>query len=260
MIAAIFKRALQAIDEGENFALVTVIESEGSSPGKPGHKMIVFADGRQEGTAGGGQFEHRVKEEALAMIQRGEGGLLHYSFDPTSEDSIGMLCGGKATVAVEVVKPKAHILLCGAGHVGWALTQQFDQLGFTYAVLDAREDLTSPERFPRAGALIHASPEAFINEQSVAGYSHVIVMTHDHALDRDAMLAVATSGFAGYVGLIGSRRKWATIRAALSEAEIPEDWIGAVHCPIGLPIGGSRPAEIAISITAEILQELYADK
>lgn len=260
MIKRVLARAIRAMEEGESFALVTVIEAEGSSPGKPGHKMLVFPDGRQEGTAGGGQFEHRVKEEAIAMIQRGQGGLLRYSFDPESAESIGMMCGGAATVAVEVVKSKAHILLCGGGHVAWALAHQFDQLGFTYAVLDARAEIASAERFPRAGALLHASAEAHITAESVAGYSHIIVMTHDHALDRDAMLAVAKSGFAEYVGLIGSRRKWAMIRDALTEADVAEEWIAAVHCPIGLPIGGGTPAEIAVSITAEILQEMHAEK
>jgi xanthine dehydrogenase accessory factor len=260
MIAEILRSALSAIEAGESFALVTVVAAEGSSPGKPGHKMIVYADGRQEGTAGGGKLEHRVKQEALAMIRRGAGGLLSYSFDPDAPDSIGMLCGGSAQIAVEVVAPKNRVLLCGGGHVAQALARQFRELGIQYGVVDNREDVATAAAFPGAVELVHELPPGVIARGALARYTHVITLTHDHALDRETVLAVSRSGFTGYVGLIGSRRKWEAIREALLEAGVTPEWIESVHCPIGLAIGAHTPAEIAVAIAAEIIQEASAQK
>jgi xanthine dehydrogenase accessory factor len=248
------------MEAGESFALVTVVAAEGSSPGKPGHKMIVYADGRQEGTAGGGKLEHRVKQEALEMIRRGEGGLLSYSFDPDAPDSFGMLCGGSAQVAVEVVVPKNRVLLCGGGHVAQALARQLRELGIIYGVVDKRQEVATAACFPDAAEIVHERPPDFIERAGLARYTHVIVMTHDHALDRETVRAVAGAGFTGYVGLIGSRRKWDVIREALQEAQVAPAWIEDVHCPIGLSIGAHTPAEIAISIAAQIVQESNVPK
>ena len=257
MITNVLQAAMAAIERGEGFAMASIIEAEGSSPGKPGHKMIVYGDGRQEGTVGGGALENQVREEALTMLQRGAGGLLTYSFDADST-SDGMVCGGRAVVAVEVVKPPARILLCGAGHVSQALARQFEALGYTYTVVDERAELASAQRFPGAGALVHTSPASWVRGRELDGFSHVIVMTHDHALDQAILEGLAGQSFSAYVGLIGSRRKWATIRKALEDAGIAATWLDAVRCPIGLPIGGGSPAEIAVSITAQIIQELHA--
>jgi xanthine dehydrogenase accessory factor len=84
----------------------------------------------------------------------------------------------------------------------------------------------------------------------------VIVFTHDHTLDRDTLLAVARAGFEGYVGMIGSARKWTATRQALIEGGVSEAWVGRVHCPIGLSIGAHTPPEIAVSIAAELVKEL----
>ncbi|MCK4303016.1 MAG: XdhC family protein [Candidatus Eisenbacteria sp.] len=258
MIAQILKSALKAVQVGESFAIATVIRAEGSSPGKPGHKMIIYADGRQEGTAGGGQLELRVKQEALEMIRRGCGGVLNYSFDPDAPNSMGMTCGGSVTIAVEVVLPRMRILLCGAGHVAQALARQFSMLGFGHSVVDAREELALAERFPDAAEIVQEAPPRYIERTGLGRYSHVVVLTHEHALDRETLLAVSRVDFDGYIGMIGSVRKWETTMKALREAGVQQAWIDSVHCPIGLEIGAHTPAEIAVSIVAEILREAHA--
>ncbi len=257
MIIDVLKAAVKAIEQGETFAMASVIESDGSSPGKPGHKMLIFSDGRLEGTVGGGQLEHRVIKEAREMIARGAGGMLDYSFDPDSTDSIGMMCGGRATVAVEVVIAPARVLLCGGGHVARALGRQLSELGLVHAVADDRPEVATPEAFPHAAEIIHTSPARYVAEVGLERFTHVIVMTHTHALDSKTVHAVAQTGFQRYVGLIGSRRKWEKIRGQLAEAGVPEAWISRVHCPIGLEIGAHTPAEIALSIAAELVKEAH---
>lgn len=256
MIEKVLRTALGAIERGESFALATVIESRGSSPGKAGHKMIVFADGRQEGTVGGGGLEHQVWDEALKMISKGEGGLLHYTFDAPSTGE-GMVCGGEATVAVEVVGPAARILICGGGHVGQALAAQFSALAYVHSVVDGRAEIATEANFPGAGLVACEPPPDWIRREGTTGYSHILVLTHDHSLDQKILAALAESTFDGYIGLIGSQRKWQKIKAALEKDGLSADWLDAIHCPVGLPIGGNSPAEIAVSIVAEIIQGIH---
>ncbi len=260
MIAEILRSALAAIERGETLAIATIIEAEGSSPGKPGHKMILYPDGRQEGTVGGGMLEVRAKKEILEMIRRGRGGVLTYTFDPDSPESIGMLCGGKAILAVEVIVPAARILLCGGGHVAQAFARQCRELGFVHSVVDAREAVVSNERFPEAVEIACERPPDYLQRASLDCFSHVLIFTHDHALDRETLHAVYQKGFEHYIGLIGSSRKWAAIRKALVKAGVAEDWLDRVHCPIGLDIGAHTPVEIAISIAAEIVKETRAEE
>jgi xanthine dehydrogenase accessory factor len=257
MITEVLRAALAAAEQGEAFAIATVITAEGSSPGKPGHKMLVHADGRIEGTIGGGALEQHVRAEALARIAGGEGTVLRYSFDPDSPDNLGLLCGGGATIALEIIAPRIRLLLCGGGHVGLAVAQQCGLLGFLCGVVDPREELVSAQRFPAAIERTAADPPAFVRGGGLRRYSHVIILTHNHALDRETLRAVAESGFDGYVGMIGSRRKWAEIRAALRAEGVDDAWLERVHCPIGLEIGAHTPPEIGLAITGEIIREQH---
>ncbi len=251
----VLRAALAAVGTGEPFALVTVIEVEGSSPGSLGQQMIVYGDGRQEGTVGGGALEARSVRDALAMLRAGRGGLLTYSLDPDSAEGIGAVCGGKALLSVEVSAPAGRILCGGAGHVSFAFARLCRELGLPYAVVDSRAEQVTAERFPGALAL-HAFPvHEWIERNGLAGFTHVVLFTHNHVLDGKALLAAARTGYTGYVGMIGSRRKWQEVRTTLLEAGVDEAWLARVHCPVGLPIGARSPAEIAVSIAAEILQE-----
>ncbi len=255
MIADIMRKALAAIERGEPFALITVVESEGSSPGKPGHKMIVYSDGRQEGTVGGALVELRAREAAIEMIARGEGGLLQYELDADKPEGLDSVCGGRMTLVVEVVAPGTHILLCGGGHVSLSVARLCAELGYRHTIADARPEWAGTERFPHAAELAVQEPHDFIREAGTGRFSHIIIFTHDHHLDREALLAVFRSGFSGYTGMIGSKRKWAQIRTMLAEQGISEEQLDLVHCPVGLDIGAKTPAEIAVSIMAEIIKE-----
>ena len=256
MTKEIYRSALAAMERGERIAILTLIEATGSSPGKPGQKMIIYADGRQEGTIGGGALEHRAQAAALEMLIRGEGGLLTYALDPDSADSIGAICGGSATIAVEVAGPTARILLCGGGHVAWAFARLCRELGFVHFVVDSRSEMATAERFPNAAGIVVESPARYAADPSLARFTHVVVLTHDHRLDRETLLSLHRAGFSGYVGMIGSRRKWVEVRKSLAGEGVPASWLDAIRCPIGEEISARNPAEIAISIAAQILKEV----
>jgi xanthine dehydrogenase accessory factor len=257
MMAEVLRLALAALDRGESFALVSVVDATGSTPGKPGHKMIVYPDGRQEGTVGGGALEQRAIEAALDCLRRGRGGVLTLSLSPEDPDSIGAVCGGEATLAIEVMRPAARILICGGGHVAMALARQCDQLGFAYTVVDQRGEMVSSERYPSAVERAVLPPPSYIEEHGLSFYTHVIILTHSHEVDRDTLRSVARAGFGGYTGMIGSRRKWAEVRADLERDGLSPEWLDRVHCPIGLSIGAQSPAEIAVAIAAELIQDIH---
>jgi xanthine dehydrogenase accessory factor len=255
MNADILRAALGALDAGETFALVSVLEVDGSSPASPGQKMLVYPDGRMEGTVGGGSVEVRARDEALAMMARGRGGVLRLHLDASAPDGIDSLCGGTAVLAVEVAIGGPRVLLCGAGHVGYALARILVELGLVHGVVDPRPEQANAQRYPHAAKVVAEPPPDWIARSGLSGWSHIVILTHGHALDGATLRAVWDAGFAGYVGMIGSKRKWAETRGALAASGVPEEWLGRVHCPVGLPIGARTPAQIAVSIAAEILKE-----
>jgi len=255
MIAHTLRQALRAIEQGETFAIVSVITTEGSAPGKPGHKMIVYADGRQEGTVGGGSVEAEAHQAARDMIARRQGGWLTYSLDPEAREGIGSYCGGKITLAVEVIASSVRLLLCGGGHVSQAFARQCEWLGYPYTVVDERAELVTSEHFPGATERHVGSPQSFVEEVELARFTHILVFTHHHELDQQVLFAAARARFSGYLGMIASRRKWAKIKAGLSEAGVDPEWIATIHAPVGLAIGAQTPAEIAVAMIAEIIQE-----
>jgi xanthine dehydrogenase accessory factor len=256
--AEFLRRVLDAVERGEGFALVTVLTVDGSSPGKPGQKMMLFPDGRQEGTVGGGGLELRAKEAALGMIASGTGGVLRLELDRAAETPVDALCGGTATLVIEVYAPAARILLCGAGHVSWAVSRILAELGLAHLVVDARPETASVERFPHALKVHQESPPRFLERAGTRGCSHVLILTHHHALDQETLLALSRLGFGGWVGMIGSRRKWGEVRRALLEQGVAEEWLDRVRCPVGLEIGARNPAQIAVSIAAQIIREMAA--
>ncbi len=251
----ILRAALSALESGETFALVSVLEVEGSSPASPGQKMLVFPGGRTQGTVGGGSVEIRARDEALATIARGRGGLLRLRLDAAAPGGVDSLCGGTAVLAIEVVVGGPRVLLFGAGHVAHALARFLVELGLAHGVVDPRAEQATADRFPRAALLAAEPPPEWIAHNGLVGWSHLVILTHGHALDGQTLRAIWDQGFAGYVGMIGSRRKWEETRRALAADGVAPDWLAGVHCPIGLPIGARSPAQIALAIAAEILQD-----
>jgi xanthine dehydrogenase accessory factor len=123
--------------------------------------------------------------------------------------------------------------------------------GFRVVVLDDRPEMVVEERFPHADERIAADIVETLASFPVARDTHIVIVTRGHAHDEAALRAVLDAG-AGYVGMIGSRRKVRTVHDHLRADGIDEALIGLIRAPIGLDIGARTPAEIAVSIIAEI--------
>lgn len=160
----------------------------------------------------------------------------------------------KTLVVVEPLTRISAAYLFGAGHVARPTAHLAAMAGFRVWVLDDRVAYASPDRFPEAHQVrvLDGFEQAF-DDLIVDPDSYVIIFTHGHLCDK-TVLARALATDAGYVGMIGSRRKRDAIYEALREEGVSERHIERVHCPIGLAIGAETPDEIAVSIVAEMIR------
>jgi xanthine dehydrogenase accessory factor len=244
--------AAEALKRGEAVALVTVVRSRGSTPQRAGAKMLVFADGRTIGTIGGGCYENDAFWKARAALESGKSQLLHYELNDDFAQENGLVCGGQMDVHVDPLEPTPHLYIVGAGHVGWHLGRFAADAGFRIHVVDDREKFASAERFPDAEEVVAESIPDWLHRADLPTSAFVVVVTRGHTHDLDAMRSLAARDFR-YLGLIGSRAKVRRIYDMLLAEGMPAECLDRVHAPIGLDIGAVTPAEIAVSIVAELI-------
>jgi xanthine dehydrogenase accessory factor len=242
-----------AVAQGQSAALATVVRVEGSTPRDVGSKMVVYADGRIAGTVGGGKMEALVIEAAVEAIAQGTSRVVHYDLRDIEIGDPG-ICGGAIDVFVDVTVPRPTLLIAGAGHVAMPVAEIGYMCDFRVVIVDDRADMASEERFPRADERIVGDIVETLGTYPITPSTYVVIVTRGHALDEQALRAVIDSD-AAYVGMIGSRRKVRVIFGHLRESGVDEAIIERVHSPIGLDIGSETPAEIAVSILAELIRE-----
>jgi xanthine dehydrogenase accessory factor len=233
-------------------ALVTVVRANGSTPQRAGAKMLVFADGRTIGTIGGGCYENDACLKARDAIASGRQSLLHYELNDDFAQENGLICGGQMDVHVDPLAPAPRLYVIGAGHVGWQLGRIAVDAGFRLHVVDDREKFANRERFPNADEIVVEPIAEWLHRAEIPSSAYVVIVTRGHQNDLDAMRALAARDLR-YLGLIGSRAKVARIRTVLLSEGMPPECLDRVHSPIGLEIGAITPAEIAISILAQLI-------
>ena len=244
--------AAAALERAEPAALVTIVRSCGSTPQRTGAKMLVFADGRTVGTIGGGCYENDAMGRARQAIATGTPSLVKYDLNDDFVQESGLICGGQMEVYIDPIAPSPTLYVIGAGHVGWHLGRMAADAGFRIHVLDDREKFANAERFPFAEAIEVEEIGAWLGTAELSPAAYVVVVTRGHTHDFDAIRALAVRDLR-YLGLIGSRAKVARIFSALEDEGMPRLCLQRVHAPIGLDIGAVTPAEIAVSILAEMI-------
>lgn len=248
-------RIYEALDElerrGDAGALCTIIESHGSTPRHTGSKMLVYPDGSFIGTVGGGEVESRVIHEALDALRDGKIRRLSYNMiDPKRGDP--GICGGQLEVLVEPILSKPVLVVIGGGHVGKAVSHLAKWLGFTVAINDDREEFCTPEANPDAD-LFYPVPMAELPKHLVINSNTYLVLTTRGSPIDVAGLPALLECQAGYIGLIGSKKRWLATRKTLIEKGFPEEKLNQVYSPIGLEMQVETPEEIALSIMSEIM-------
>ncbi len=244
-----FKRVNELFAENTPFAIATVIESEGSTPRKSGAKMLIRADGSHEGTVGGGIFEDETVKAALNSLKTMAPTIVGVDL---SKEGGKSMCGGGMKAYIEPYSPLPWLIIFGAGHVGLACISAFHALGFRIAVAEEYAPDLTPETRPMVDIVVPTFDTAKMEELPFGPNSYVLVCTRGHAHDLEMATFAIKHEFA-YLGVIGSKSKSKFIMDNLRAASPDEERLSKVYTPIGLPIGSQTPAEIAVSLAAQII-------
>ena len=239
---------------GRPCALATVAATSGSVPRQPGAKMIVYSDGSIGGTVGGGKFEALVIAEALACLKSKSISLSTWPLREDQHDSFGAICGGEVTVLIEPYLPHHSLVLVGAGHCAKSIAKLASECGFHVTVIDDRPDILTT--CTAAHQLLSQPAADHINSRRWSQDDAIIMVSRHYEIDGEALAAALKVGGMGYIGMIGSRRKVLQVYHQLKQDGFSAEQINAVHAPLGIDIGADSPAEIAVSIVAEVLMVL----
>ncbi len=249
----------------EPLVLVTVARTSGSVPREVGAWMAV-AEHDITGTVGGGHLEFDAIARARTALLGGElAEEVRYPLGP----SLGQCCGGVVWLRFDRIAagedltarlprpPLRPLALFGAGHVGDAIARIARDLPLALHWIDSRESQFPPEPLPRGWRQEVCEPPADAVDDLTPG-SAVLVMSHNHAEDFDIVAACLKRrrerGDLAFIGMIGSRTKWASFRQRLQARGFVQSDLDGVVCPIGVPgVAGKQPAVIAVAVLAQIL-------
>jgi len=229
-------RLNQLMEKGEAICLATVIASKNTNIAVGG-KAIIWGDGSMEGNLGAGQTELRLRDLALPLLKEKKSRAIEI------EDGVH--------VFFDVLSSESRLLVCGAGHIALPLARFCRAVGFKVSVLDDRADFANPARFPDCD-VITAEFSIALPDFPMNSSTYVVVITRGHEHDVDCLLEILKKETA-YIGLIGSRRRVSFVLEILEKKGFPKKRLQEVFTPIGTPIGGESPEEIALSIAAELV-------
>jgi xanthine dehydrogenase accessory factor len=250
------REALRLLEHHQPFVRATVVRAAGSVPGKLGVSMIVRSDGTTLGTVGGAALEEEVKRLAGLALERRAGDLVHFDLAAWKTGGLPSLCGGSVDIALEYVGARPNLLLWGGGHVAEALARLLPPLEFDYSVADDRPDYVGRDRFPEADRLEVVVPGRVFEAFEPTEFTHLFLLGYD-ALKDLAVLDEALEKFPNVIGLIASAAKREHLYARLRSRGVSRESLARVRSPVGIAIGAQSPAEIAVSMVAEVIRDLH---
>lgn len=248
-----FEELSRLVESGEPFVAVTVVDTMGSTPQDRGSKMLVTAAGRVHGTVGGGKIEVRSIEEAQQLLADPAAPKTRFH-QWSLEKDIGMTCGGIVRVYFEAFNvTRWNIVVFGAGHVASELIAVLSRLDCRITCIDPRQEwLDRLVDSPRLTKVLTSDMPAEVAK--IPEGSFVVLMTMGHTTDRPILLEILRTRKFPYLGVIGSNAKAKRLRKDVIDAGLEEELTRAFLCPVGLELGSNHPAEIAISVAAQMMQ------
>ena len=232
---------LAASATGRPVALATLLRTDGDALALAG-KLAVEHDGRVSGSLGDAALDSKARALTAEALTRGTAKTV--PLDESHE------------LLVEPILARPRLVVVGGGHVGLALVKQAILLDYAVTVIEDRPEFAQRDRFPGTLEVMNADPVLALETMPIGWNSFIVVATRGHKLDAHCVRAAVRTD-ARYIGLLGSRRKTILIARMLRGEGVPEERIRAVHAPVGLDLGGRTPAEIALSVLAEISQERH---
>jgi xanthine dehydrogenase accessory factor len=213
--------------------------------------MLVRTDGSITGSIGGGMMESRVIQEALAALGDGVARMPTYTLNSLQDGDPGV-CGGTVQIFIEPINIAPTLLVIGGGHVGKALVELGKWIGYRVILSDDRAEFCNAEYAPGLDGYVVCKPAEVPQQTHITAQTFIAAVTRGMPVDVNLIPALLATD-APYIGLIGSRRRWAlTIQALKMEHGMSDAQLARIHSPIGLELQAETPHEIAVSIMAEI--------
>jgi len=258
MLDNIYREIVNIMNRKEQAVLLTIIETKGSVPNTTGAKMLLLKNGKTFGTIGGGSPEAVALKKAEHIFQSRKPETVMLDLEMGKPGSVGSTCGGKVTIYMEPINMTEKIVIFGCGHVCMEVYKLAKMLDYEVTVVDDRPDFANKERFPLADRILCMDFVESVKEITFDSHTSVILVTKGHKWDHVVLRAILKKDEQpAYTGMIGSRTKVKTLFEQLISEGISQDKLKRVYSPIGLDIGGDSPAEISVSIFAEILKVKY---
>lgn len=230
-------RVIRAEQEDEAVALATLLSGESA-----GAHLIVDEAGEVAGSLGDPRLDMAAAAAAREVL----------AADRSEVRALPLGSAGPAQVYLESYTPRRRLIVVGAVHIAIPLVSFAKDLGYHTTVIDPRGLFATEERFPHADELIEAWPDEALSQLRLGPQTDIVLLAHDPKFE-DPALTVALRSRAGYVGAMGSKSTSAERAERLAAAGFSAEEIARIHGPVGLNIGARTPAEIAISILAEII-------
>ncbi len=234
------ERAAEAIAAGEPVAVATLLDGDSA-----GAKMAVLPDAAVGSLEAGDLLDHSVGREARGFLDKGVSTVRHYG-------SGGEVMGSALSVYIQAFATRPEMVIFGAIDFSAELARLAAGLGYEVTIVDARRPFLDSPRFSEAAHTVVAWPDEFLADHPLGPRDAILVFTHDPKFDEPALLGALASG-AGYIGALGSRRTHRKRLARLRDHGVPEADLTRIHSPCGLDLGARTPAEVSISILAEII-------
>lgn len=241
------QRLLLAAEGGEPVVAASVLEP-GPRSLVPGTQLVVERSGVALGSLGDPQLDALVAAYAPGAFARHAAETVYVSPSGLTPRTVA----GATSLYLEVVESRPVFLIVGAGHIGRSLARLASFLDFHVAIIDDREDFANEEHVPEADQVICDDYEAAIDAFPIDANTSVVMVTRGHKQDELSLRRCLDRG-AGYIGMIGSKRRTATVLRHLRDEGFDPQELARVRTPIGLDIGAETPEEIAISIMAEVV-------
>jgi xanthine dehydrogenase accessory factor len=277
--------------QGCAYVIVTVLQSAGSTPRDAGTKMLITGDSQYD-TIGGGHLEYQASMSARRLLANNKACQEIESYPLSSK--LGQCCGGAVKLLFEVmVNHRQHLAIFGGGHVAQALVPIMAQLPLQISWIDSRDNFFGNHLEHPAGDIKNADekfamhsglPSSVANkaQQIVAALNNVkaiasdspceiidtlpdfgwvVILTHNHQLDYEIVETALKHPNLVFIGMIGSTTKAKRFVTKLAHRGFSKQQISRLVCPIGeRSITGKRPIEVAVSISAQLINLLNANK
>lgn len=248
-------------------AMATLVGVRGTSSARVGSRMWIGPDGSALGAVTiGGCIDVRAIELSGEVLATGESRLVELALGDDEAQALGMTCGGivellverlergsdAARAVVEQLAATRTLIVVGGSEVAVALVRIAKTLDLKVIVVDGRPHLANVERFPDADAVRVGTPSEIVAELGLTPHTALVLVSHEYKYDLPILREALVSAV-GYVGMLGGRKRRDSMCELLRTDGVSEESLGRLHTPIGLDIEAETPAEIAVSIAAELV-------